>query len=316
MTAELINIKRAAELLLAQDDILFLCHKNPDGDTIGTAGALYNACTSLGKNAAILCEDEIAPRYSYMKMRMYDGSFKPQYVVAVDIASIQLMGEVDYGKEQIDLCIDHHPSNTKYAKMLLLDEKAAATCEILPQLLRDMGVEITPTIADCIYTGVTTDTGCFRFSNTTPRTHRVAAELMELGANYRELNALLFENKSRERLEIERLALATLEYHFGGRCAVIVVTQDMISKAGAKNVDLEGITGIARAIEGVDVGVTIRQLGSSYKVSVRTSSAADATEICARLGGGGHKRAAGCEIIGELANVKTALLSEVEKQLK
>ena len=157
---------------------------------------------------------------------------------------------------------------------------------------------MTKVMADCLYTGISTDTGCFKFTNTTPRTHRIAAELMEQGADFVGFNEVLFESKSQQRLAIERIALSHLEYHFDNRCALMYVTREEIERTGVENSDLEGITSIPRMIEGVVVGITMRQLESgSYKVSVRTSGNIDACKICAALGGGGHIRAAGVRVL-------------------
>ena len=305
--------------LLAADDILILCHKNPDGDTIGSGTALCLALQQLGKNAAVLCSDPIPAMYDYMPITVFDGSFSPAFVVAVDVAGIQLFGERnnirDYA-EHVNLCIDHHGSNSGYAYETLVDDHAAAAAELLTTLIPEMGAKITPEIASCLYTGVATDTGCFRFSNTTAETHRAAAALIEAGADVEKLNERLFESRSHARVIAERMALESLEYSFGGRCATVYLTKEQIAETGADGTDLEGITSLPRMIEGVEVGITIRQQPTgSYKVSVRTVTGVDASAICAHLGGGGHKQAAGCELLGSLDNAKAALLTEVEKAL-
>ena len=175
---------------------------------------------------------------------------------------------------------------------------------------------VTPVIADCLYTGLSTDTGCFLFGNTTAHTHKVAAALMEAGARVEELNPLLFENKSKGRIAIERTALENLEYYFDQQCALISMTREQIAASGVSVEDLEGVTGLPRKIEGVRVGVTLRQNPSgSYKVSIRTVKGVDACAIARRLGGGGHEQAAGCELEGNLENAKAAVLAEVEKEL-
>ncbi len=314
---EHIDLETVAKRLLQQDDILLLSHKNPDGDTLGSAGALGAALRALGKRVAVFCSDPISSRYDYMGIELYDESWQPKYIVAVDVAGTQLFGDAAAKYQQhVDLCIDHHPSNSGYAGLTLLQADAAATCEIIYLLICHMGVEVTPTIADCLYTGISTDTGCFKFANTTPRTHRIAAELMELGAHFIKLNELLFESKSQRRLAIERVALSHLEYYFDNRCALMYVTWDDVLSTGADSNDLEGITSIPRMIEGVLVGITMRQLESgSYKVSVRTSEGIDASRVCEALGGGGHVRAAGCEFFGNLENAKAAVLEEVAKQI-
>ena len=224
---------------------------------------------------------------------------------------IQLFGEsiAEYTR-RIDMCIDHHPSNSGYADCMLLDGDAAAHRELDGHRHRDRTHH-----RDCL-TGLSTDTGCFKFANTTARTHEIAAKLITAGASLVKLNNILFESKSRSRLAIERLALESLEYSFGGRCATVYLTKEQIAETGADGTDLEGITSLPRMIEGVEVGITIRQQPTgSYKVSVRTVTGVDASAICAHLGGGGHKQAAGCELLGSLDNAKAALLTEVEKAL-
>ncbi len=315
--SERIELKEAAQQLLEQDDILIICHKNPDGDTLGSGFALMHALNFLGKNSEVICNDVIHERYGYMQPKLFSGSFTPKYIVTVDVAGQQLLGELiaPYSR-RIDLAIDHHPSNTGFANYLWLRDDAAATCEMIFDLVEHLEVPFDQVISNCLYTGISTDTGCFKFENTSPNTHRVAARLMEYGADYKILNNLLFESKSRRRIEIEKQALASLRYHFYERVASIIITKEQIERLDVDETDLEGITGIPRMIEGVAVGITFRQLKEgAYKVSVRSTPEADASQICARLGGGGHKRAAGCEIIGGIDNVMDAVLKEVSREL-
>ena len=316
---EQLNVQQMAKKLLTADDILILCHKNPDGDTVGCGSALYYALSALDKTAAVLCSDPIPSRYVFTNPRLYKGEFEPQIVVAVDVASLQLFGEnngMPQFSRHVDLCIDHHAGNSGYAEFTLLDGTAAAAAELLYEVLCAMGVDLTPHIANCLYTGLSTDTGCFRFSSTTARTHIVAAKLMEAGARVEELNTLLFDTKPRERMEAERIARNHLEYHLDGRCALIYLTRDEIEQSGVDPADLEELTGLPISIEGVKVGLTLRQQpGGSYRISVRTVRGVDACAIARRLGGGGHTRAAGCELLGNLDNAKSAILAEVEAVL-
>ncbi|MDL2325428.1 DHH family phosphoesterase, partial [Ruminococcaceae bacterium OttesenSCG-928-A16] len=165
--SERIDITATINLLLKANNILILCHKNPDGDTLGSAGALYWALHALGKTAAIFCADAVPSRYDYMKLELFRGQFVPGYIVAVDIAGQQLFGEAaaEY-TEKVDLCIDHHTSNSGYATAMLLDDTAAATGEVIYEMIVAMGVAITPQIANCLYTGISTDTGCYQYANT------------------------------------------------------------------------------------------------------------------------------------------------------
>ena len=317
---ESVDRQTAVLRLRGAEDVLILCHKNPDGDTIGCAGALCLALKALGKNAAVLCSDPIPSLYDFMGLELFDSSFTPGFVVAVDVASIQLFGDrnnIQKYAEHVDLCIDHHASNSGYAYETLLDPGAAAACELMIDVIEEMGVPLTPAIADCLYTGISTDTGCFRFSSTTARTHKAAARVMEAGANIEMLNARLFESRSRGRIEIEKMALESLEYFFDGRCAMICLTWDQIVTSGVAGAELEDLTSLPRSIEGVEVGLTLRQQkDGSYRISIRTAGAVDACAIARHLGGGGHARAAGCEISGNLDNARYAVLGEVRKELE
>lgn len=317
---DFVDIATAAQRLRSAQNILILCHKNPDGDTVGCAGALCLALQGLGKKAAVLCNNHIPKLYSYMELPWFDGSFAPAYVVAVDVAGTQLFGdgnEMPRYSQRVDLCIDHHASNSGYAFETLLDSSAAAACEVMAAVIEEMGVRLTPAIAGCLYTGIATDTGGFRFTTTTAATHRTAAHLMDCGADAASLNQRLFETRSRARMQIELAALQSLEYALGGRCAIISLTWDQIEASGVAGAELEDLTSLPRTIEGVKVGLTLRQQrDGSFKVSVRTDGDVDACAIARRLGGGGHARAAGCEVAGNLINTRQALLVEVEKELK
>lgn len=310
------RLKGAAKILLSARNILILMHKSPDGDTLGSAFGLCRALLKLGKSAKVICSDPIPKRYGYL---VAGADFdKPDLIVASDIATVGLFGDsLEQYAQKVDLCIDHHPSNSGYAKYSFVDPSAAATCEIMTELIGLLGVEIDKNIAECLYTGLATDTGCFRFSNTTPKTLRTAAELIDKGADNAKLNKLLFETVSRGRLEIEKMALETLEYHMGGRVALITLTNDMYEKAGVDESETEGIPSIPATIEGVEAGITIRENGpGAYKISLRTNGALDASNICSMLGGGGHAAAAGCRATGSLDDAKRAILAAVEKQLK
>lgn len=295
------TLQEAAQRLMQADYIHILSHQYPDGDTIGSAAALCLALRKLGKHAQMLCNDPYPLKYDYMlEDGLEEESFQPQYIVAVDIADTQLLGKrmMDYAS-RIDLCIDHHGSNTQYAGYYVVDPKAASTTEVIYALLQLMQVEIDPQIADCIYTGITTDTGCFRYTNATPHTYRVAAEMMELGAQAASINRIMFDTKSRARLEIERRVLDTIQFYYNDQCAVVYVTKKMIAESGAGDDDMDGIAALARQVEGVRVGVTMREKEDGvFKISMRSGKHIDASKICAQFGGGGHPAAAGCVISG------------------
>lgn len=303
-----LNIVQAAERLLHADDILLLAHRTPDGDTLGSCFALYYALRGLKKRVRIECADPFPRKYSYFTEGVFFLEFEPRFIAAVDVADRRLLGEKDALYPNIDLCIDHHPSNTGYAAGRLLDASQAATAQLCFSLLREMKLPITPQIADCLFTGLTTDTGGFRFSNVTAQTHRIAAELIQLGCDAAAINQRMFECKSRSRILVERLAMESLEYVFEGRCALLCISQKMREESGACEEDLEGVSSLPRQIEGVWAGITLNEREGGYKISLRTDEHIDASAVCGLLDGGGHKRAAGCTVQGAFPAVREKLL--------
>lgn len=312
MSSKLISASKAAEFLLEKDKFVILTHANPDGDTLGSGFALNAALRQLGKASKVLCPDVIPSKFQFLVPDSGDD-FEYETVVAVDVADEKLLGRLeDDFKGKVELCIDHHGSNLKYAQNLYLESDSAAACECVYDVIKALGVEITPYIANSLYLGMATDTGCFKFSNVTPRTHRYAARLMELGADYDEINRVMFEVKSKSRIAMEKQVLQGMEFFCDGRCALITVTKDMIDSTGCESTDLDGITALSRQIEGVLIGITIKEKEQGvFKVSLRTFEPYDAAEICKNFGGGGHKRAAGCEFKKPLCEIKKLLVEKV-----
>ena len=161
--------------------------------------------------------------------------------------------------DSVDLCIDHHGSNTRFAKSLLLVPEYAATAMIIAEVIRELNVKMSKDIASCIYTGIATDTGCFKYSNTTSYTLRMAADMLDLGVDSEMINRNMFDLKSRARIELERLALDNMRFYLNDRCAVMCITREMVLKSGASEDDLEGLAKMTRQIEGVYVGVKMRE---------------------------------------------------------
>lgn len=306
-----ITLEQAGRLLLKNDDFLILMHKSPDGDAIGSGYGLCLALRKLGKRADTLCGDEIPELYSYITEKAPIIGVEPRFIVSVDLATTDLLsGKALEYAEKIDLCIDHHGSNTDYAASSYVDGSSASCAEIIKSLIDSMGLETDSEIADALFTGVCTDTGCFKFSNVKPQTHRIAAELMECGANSAEICRVMFDCKSRAKLELERMILETLEYAADGRVAFVCITKKMMDDSGAAPGDTEGIAGMTKQIEGVLAGITMKEKDNGeYRISVRSSTDIDASAICAQFGGGGHKAAAGCSIFGEMEEAKAKIIS-------
>lgn len=312
----LADIGAVAAFLAAHDNYTILCHEHPDGDTLGSGFGLCRILRAMGKKANVRCKDEVPKKFRSLMVE--DEAFEEQTVAAVDIADPFLMGagmrDIYAGK--VDLCLDHHGSNKLYAEWNHVDASASATAEIIVAVAHELKVPITKDIADCLFTGITTDTGCFRYANVTARTHTLAAELMECGADAEGINMAMFETKTKTYAALERLALESMEYFLDDRCAVITVTQAMFAESGSDESECDAIASLPRQIEGVMVGVTIRERSDgSFKASVRSRNPVDASQICIRLGGGGHKNAAGCQLGTNLAQAKAKLLATIEECL-
>lgn len=312
-----VDCEKCCELLLGMDDIVIVAHQNPDGDTLGSSFALMYTLEQLGKRARVECTDPFPMQYGYMFPERAQSYFEPKYIVTVDLADKQLFGKkTEKYCDRVELCIDHHESNSLYAKNTFLKADAAATAELIENIIYELpGTELTKKIADCIYTGVATDTGCFRYSNTTAHSHAVAGRMFRAGCDYTHINYVMFEQKSFSRIAIEREVMNTIEYHFNNKCALCYITREMMDSTGALDSELEGVAAIPREIEGVMVGVTLREKEGGFKVSLRTDETTDATAIAGLLGGGGHTRASGCFISAGLMEAKEIIISAVGKVL-
>ncbi len=313
-----LNLRQTAKYLKKHNNYIILTHASPDGDTLGSAYALYYALNEIGKVAEVLCPDVIPQKYDYF-VRKTDHVFRDNAtVIAVDVADANLLGSLreEFGNK-VELCIDHHISNTCFAENLYLDDAAAATAECIYDLIAYMRVNINDITAKAIYTALATDTGCFKYSNVTEKTHRIAASLYDFNIDAPEINRLMFDTKSKKLLELERMVLETAEYHFDDKCFLLTVTAEMQEKTGCSGTELEGIAVISRSIEGIKAGVTIKQTGDNeFKVSLRTYPPLDASAICKKLGGGGHKAAAGASVKGCLDEVKAKVLEAVKVSLE
>ena len=290
-----------AAKLSGWNNILVLSHASPDGDTLGSAAALLRGFSAMGKQAGFACADPVPERYAYLFEGLTTEIESPEHIISVDVADAKLLKEIwEQYEGRVEIAIDHHGTHVPFALDRWVEAGAAANCELIYLLLKEMNVEITPEIAGCLYTGISTDTGCFRYANTTPRTLRIAADLMEQGAPAEELNRKLFETKSRAQVEAERMVMADMEIFLEGKCAIAQLPYRVYSLTGAKEGDLDGISSLPRQIEGVVLGVTVKEeKDGEIHASVRANPPADASVLCRRFGGGGHTGAAGCSFHGE-----------------
>ena len=306
----------AAELLRRQDNILILTHRRPDGDTIGCAVGLCAALRELGKTTWVLPNADATALFTpYLEGYLAPEGFAPDFVVSVDIASRGLFPDNAkcWLEKGVDLAIDHHGSNEGFGKENCVDSGRAACGELIYDIIRQWG-PVSPAAALPLYLAVSTDTGCFVYSNTTPATHRVAAALMDAGIDYRRVNKRHFRTKSFKRLRLESMITQDMELFDNGAIAVAAVSLDMMKALDAREEDAEDIAAFAGQVEGVETAITIRELRpGECKLSVRTAAGLNASAVCALLGGGGHAAAAGCSVAGSVGGAKAAILAAIRQ---
>ena len=285
-----------AAWLLAHDHYCILTHARPDGDTIGSATALCEGLRQLGKTAHVLYNDEASPFLMRCLQGMtVDAPESTDTLISVDIASPHLFPEAHRQfLSRIALRIDHHATATSFTPEEYVDAASAACGEIIYELLMDMGVQMTKEIAWRMYIAVSTDTGCFRYANTTAHTYRVAAACAETGANLYPITQELFDTTSISELKLQNWVVEHALFLCDGRAAVCGIPKSMEDNVSKE--DLEGISGFLRSIEGVHISATLREIEGGCKISVRAVPGLDASAVCKPFGGGGHRGAAGASL--------------------
>ena len=289
------TINEAVKILRENDNFLILTHVRPDGDTIGSASALCYALRKLGKTAYLYNNPQFGDSYPWIvEPYLAPEGFAPSFIASIDMADQNLF-PLGF-KGNVDLCIDHHPSNTLYAKNTLLWADRASCGEVVMEVVKEL-CGLDHVVADLLYVAVSTDTGCFVYGNTTGDTLRAASELCFAGARNAYLNKILFRTSSKARLSLEALIFSSLRYYHDGKTVISIVTKEMLDKAGAAEIDSQDIAALPGRAEGAFTSATIKEIDANHcKVSLRSNGIVDANKICALFGGGGHKMASGCAI--------------------
>lgn len=300
------------------NDILVICHANPDGDALGSMCGLVRGLRALGKRADWYCADPAPQKFAYLLEGLEPLGLEPAHAVTVDVADQKLLGDAwERFGGKIELAIDHHGTHKPFAPARWVEPESAAAAELVWLLLKELGAEISREAAEAVYTGIATDTGCFRFRNTTGRTLRIGAEALEAGARAGDLNQRLFETKSLAYFRAERRILEEMELFCGGRAAMVLLPQSFYTETGAKEDEAEAAVGQLRQIEGVLLGITVKEKpDGSIKGSLRANPPVNAAAICERLGGGGHAGAAGCTLEGlDMAGARLKIMEACEQYL-
>lgn len=297
-------------------------HVIPDGDCIGSLLGLYWGLRSLGKRVVLGLEDPVPPIYRYLPgsdnlaSLSTDGDL-PSAVIFLDCSDAERAGETALNQltnRVITVNVDHHATNPAFGDYNYIDSQAAATAELVYYLLQELGVDITPPMAECLYAGLVMDSGRFMYSSTRPETLEVAAELLRSGVDLERTRIELFESKPHEEVLLLRQALHDLQWDESGRIAWMTLSYADVAQIGALNLHPEGIINYTRSIAGVEVGLLIREISPGVcKIGFRSKSQIDVASIAARLGGGGHRQAAGARLEGTLDEVTQQVVQMVRE---
>ncbi|HET6365049.1 MAG: DHH family phosphoesterase [Nitrospirota bacterium] len=301
------------------DAVLISVHRSPDGDALGSQLALMLALEKLGKTVTAHNLDPVPEIYRYLpgSARIKTGStVAGRYDAFIVLDSEPARTGLFDGKYPADrvINIDHHITNPLEWELTWLDPTASATGEMVYKLITGLSVTIDRDIALCLYTAIFTDTGSFRYTNTTPASMRIAAELIEAGADPWFVTENVFESYAYRRLKLLGRVLTGMERSEDGRIAWVVVTNELYRQTGATAEDTENFINFVRSVKGVEVAVLFRQTAETqYKISMRSKGRVDLSGLARSLGGGGHKNAVGSVLDGTFEEVRTRVISEVDK---
>ena len=291
--------REAARFLAERDGFSIVTHRRPDGDTIGSAAVLCRGLRKLGKTAHILENPEITEKYAHLHSGLTKAAADAQDVlVSVDVASANMLPDAFRALEdRIGLRIDHHSSATSFTPHELVEPEAAACGEIVYGILEELGCALDMPMANALYTAISTDTGCFRYANTTSNTFAVVAKCAQVSPDLFRINQELFETNSLAKLRLQGWLAENAVFLQGGKVAICALPLAKEQELGVTEDDLENISGFPRSIAGVKIAATLRQEPDGrIKLSVRAVPGYDAAAICAKFGGGGHKGAAGASM--------------------
>ena len=288
----------AANWLLERDNFAILTHRRPDGDTIGTAAALCRILRAQGKTAHVLVNSGVTDLYAYLLDGLTrEAAEENDVIVSVDVAAPNMLPE-EFGQYlgRIGLRIDHHGTAASFTEQELVDPGAGACAEIVYDILMEMWMDLDKETAEAIYVAVSTDTGCFRFSNTTDHSFLVAAACAAAGAPVYRLNQILFDTNSMAKLRLQAWVVDHVKLMKDGKYALVAIPKAVEQELGIEEDDMQSISAFVRSIQGVCLAATLRETKDGAKMSLRAVPGYDAAAVCAKFGGGGHKGAAGASV--------------------
>ncbi len=312
-------IEALLKLIKESSNIVILSHTAPDGDSLGSSLAFYNAMVDINKKAKVIIDDDIPDTYKFLKgidkiesVSNYDNF---DLAVVLDCSDIGRLGKsAKYLENKKSINIDHHISNSVFGTYNLIDSNAAATTEIVYEVIKAIQITISKEIADCLYAGIVTDTGKFQYSNTTAKTHEITGRLLNYGTDPSRLNRFIYQNNSKAKLKLIGEAIGNLELYSNDRIGCIVLTKEQFLVTGAKDEDSEGIINFVTDIDTVEVALLFREYkDGKVKISFRSKNEIDVNALASVFGGGGHIKASGATVPGSISSVKEQVLKKVSE---
>ncbi|MCI8640978.1 MAG: bifunctional oligoribonuclease/PAP phosphatase NrnA [Clostridia bacterium] len=310
------------EKIKQAEKIVILTHETPDGDAIGSTLAMKMALKQLGKQADVIIK-EYPKTFDFLpgrnEIKSETNVDKYDLAISLDCADFKrLVGNEYFEKAKQTIVIDHHGSNKMYGDFNFVNPVAPACCQILIGMFEYFDIKIDKELGTCILTGIITDTGGFRYSGVTPETFEFTADLLARGVNVSDIYKRVLETKTKPNFELMKRITDRMEFLENGKVTFTYITNQDLKEVNAGVGDHEGLVEIGRDIEGVEVSIFIRQKednGNFYKVSMRSNEYVNVSDVCFRFGGGGHEKAAGALIQGEIKEVKQKILNEIKKVL-
>ncbi|MBQ7907351.1 MAG: bifunctional oligoribonuclease/PAP phosphatase NrnA [Clostridia bacterium] len=310
-----LDINGAVALLREPKNTLILCHKNPDPDTLGSAFALKCVLEVCGSVVTVACCDAPAKKLGFITGENSLEYKEKEYerYVAVDVASPTQLGELEFLADRVELTIDHHKMCTRFSDYY--ECFLASNAENIYHIAEKMGIIDTLPLVffECVYAGMSGDTGCFRFSNTTPDTLNTAAQVVSHGIDHAEINRIIFDSKTIEEIKAQRLTYEHMELFFGGKLSCVLFTNEMKEQNGISDSDIGDIVSYLRSVDGVLVAVSLKETKEKgkYSLSSRANTDIDVSAVCQSIGGGGHTRAAGATLYAENARAAINMVKEL-----
>ncbi|MBA5850456.1 bifunctional oligoribonuclease/PAP phosphatase NrnA [Clostridium sp. cel8] len=305
-------------------NIAITFHKSPDGDSIGSALALFQGLSSKGKEVSILSTEEIPEDFKFLPGSLnidpekFEVESKTECVIVLDCGDKKrINANLNFENRNYKIInIDHHVTNEKYGDINYIDTKAAAMSEIIYDILIELNVEINKDIAKCLYTSLITDTGSFKYSSTSERTHRIAGKLISTGFDFTGVHRIVFDNKKIENIKLLGRAIDNMKI-IDDKICVIKITKSMIDDISKdQDIDTHDIVNTGLEIETVEVSVLLKESEDKIKVSLRSKNYVDVRKIAEKFGGGGHIRAAGLQVSDkDIDTVENMILKEIQEEM-